>query len=426
MIRPTLTTQNQNTSLPAQVDSFKILSAFRTRLHSLRSNFVQQLPSCLLTAAIVNLMLLVFSLKTWLSIFFFAMTLREVIRAKWELVRQKGLIHYMSADTQALLLHRSVFDVLCDLWFIPRLSIYFKALLMPLVVKIKPEQAMEQLAILPEADRRAVLTKGVVYVLPKRLRKILLPQSFELRNKIQEFFEEENEEEGIKYKPNSDHSNRKTLEPALGELDSQVERESTHCENHKSGDPHLPSVNLIPYIKKEIKRENSKVIISSKMLREMKELPGKMIDQWDNLSTYKLQKVEKNLRKKPSLSKKVTNLPELSDVEPEIKSPKTHSSHSLSPLSMVIGLVNLKKHKLFSRFSRRSLILIFSSSIVIFVLKLGVSSRYRRLTKNLLMTLSFLALVATGSASLLAITMHPSSETKKPILPTKLAKVSEN
>jgi len=419
-------TKEQKHTFSLQVDRFKRFYALKLIASSLKSQLARQLPTCLLTAAMVNLMLLIFSLKTWISILFFLLTLRQFVQMKWELIRKKGLIHYMSPDMQALLLHRSIFDVLCDLWFIPRLSLYFKAFLMPMIIKIKPDQAMDQLAILPEAEKRVVLTKGVVYVLPKRLRKIFLPQSFEIRNKIQEFFEEEDENDAIKTKYKSEDSQRKTIDVGSDKVPSQVDKESTHSENTKPNDSTIPNVNLIPLIKNGIQRENSKVIISSKMLREMKELPGKTIDQWDNLSTYKLQKVEKNLQKKSTYAKKVAAEPELSDNEPETVSQKSQSANSLSPVSIVLGLINLKKHGLFSRFSRRSLVLIFTMSIVIFVLKLGVSNRYRRLTKDIFMTLSFLTLITTGSVSLLAIAMHPTQETRKNLSSTKSIKLNNS
>ena len=123
---------------------------------------------------------------------------------------------------------------------------------MPMIIKIKPDQAMDQLAILPEAEKRVVLTKGVVYVLPKRLRKIFLPQSFEIRNKIQEFFEEEDENDAIKTKYKSEDSQRKTIDVGSDKVPSQVDKESTHSENTKPNDSTIPNVNLIPLIKNGI------------------------------------------------------------------------------------------------------------------------------------------------------------------------------
>ena len=130
-------TKEQKHTFSLQVDRFKRFYALKLIASSLKSQLARQLPTCLLTAAMVNLMLLIFSLKTWISILFFLLTLRQFVQMKWELIRKKGLIHYMSPDMQALLLHRSIFDVLCDLWFIPRLSLYFKAFLMPMIIKIK-------------------------------------------------------------------------------------------------------------------------------------------------------------------------------------------------------------------------------------------------------------------------------------------------
>ncbi len=381
----------------------------------LKSSLMPHMPFCLLSASLINMMLIIFSLQTWFSIAFFLWALRRYLLIKWDGFREKGLIHYMSPKTQSLFLNRSIFDVLCDVWFFPRISLYFKAFFMPLIFKIKPEMAMDQLGILPEPDRKVVLTKGVVYILPRPLKKLMLPRSFDRHNKIQEFFEEEHNDSIIENKLRKDISNQPTINELLNASVHSVHNGSSDHEKEPKVKNYAQGMNLLPKIHKDLKRESSKVIISSRMLKELKGLPGKMTDQWDNLDIYNLKQETRNPGKNSALIENRSAESENSDQEKNSRSHRRNSKEQLSPLNIVMGMIQLRQQKFLNKFSKRSLIFIFIMSILVFGLKLGLSKKYRLITKSFLMNLSYLAVLTTGSVSLLAIVMQSANATKKPV-----------
>lgn len=97
---------------------------------------------------------------------------------------RNGLIQYLPQSMKDLLLERSIFDVLCDLWFIPRISLVVKAVVWPFISKPKPEEAIKTLDILPEDIKEFFVTKGVINMFPKKLSKIMLPNEEYSKYKI--------------------------------------------------------------------------------------------------------------------------------------------------------------------------------------------------------------------------------------------------
>jgi len=46
------------------------------------------------------------------------------------------------------LMKRSIFDLLCDIWFMPKFSLYIRAFLKPFVANIDPENVLHSLHII--------------------------------------------------------------------------------------------------------------------------------------------------------------------------------------------------------------------------------------------------------------------------------------
>ena len=80
-------------------------------------------------------------------------------KTRIDAVLERGLISFLPQKTKKNLLERSIFDVLCDAWFVPRLGLYIKAFAKPFIVKIQPEDAIHQFEDLPESSQRAILQK---------------------------------------------------------------------------------------------------------------------------------------------------------------------------------------------------------------------------------------------------------------------------
>jgi len=127
--------------------------------------------------AILNLAYSIFSIYTLLSFALIVAGIYVYFQINLREIRKKGLITYLPAKHQKTLLQRSLFDVLCDMWFIPRLSSYAKAIATPFFIKIEPSDAIHQFKDLPAETRKAVLTKGVINILPSSLKAALMPQN---------------------------------------------------------------------------------------------------------------------------------------------------------------------------------------------------------------------------------------------------------
>ena len=75
-------------------------------------------------------------------------------------VLENGVIHYLSESQKHTLLQRSLFDILCDIWFIGTISFYARKLVEPMIYHMSPEDARQMVNNLPhQRVRKAVLTK---------------------------------------------------------------------------------------------------------------------------------------------------------------------------------------------------------------------------------------------------------------------------
>lgn len=81
------------------------------------------------------------------------------------------------------MLQRSIFDIMCDLWFIPTITIYISAILKPFLYNISPMEAKKMIDELPhECMRQLIFRKGLVNLLPGTV-------SATLKNNLQEAHE---------------------------------------------------------------------------------------------------------------------------------------------------------------------------------------------------------------------------------------------
>lgn len=107
----------------------------------------------------------------WLSLVLLKTYLKRFISKLIE----KGLIVYLPEHTQRTLRERSLFDLMCDLWFIQSASLV-KVLLKPFFVSVQPDRAVEVLDELNPDMKERMLTKGIINILPKPIKTILSPE----------------------------------------------------------------------------------------------------------------------------------------------------------------------------------------------------------------------------------------------------------
>lgn len=103
-------------------------------LNSLKTRFYQ----AFLSLSIINLLLCIFEVKTLISIIIFVLSFYLYINNKIQCFMDKGLLYYLPYNIKLVLLRRSFFDILCDLWYFSKIKLYLKAIFIPLIIKPSP------------------------------------------------------------------------------------------------------------------------------------------------------------------------------------------------------------------------------------------------------------------------------------------------
>jgi len=82
----------------------------------------------------------------------------------------------LSPGLQNVLLNRSLFDILCDIWFIPMITLYIKALVSPILYDMSPEDAWKMIEndIPHQRASEAILRKGLINLFPTKLKDLLM------------------------------------------------------------------------------------------------------------------------------------------------------------------------------------------------------------------------------------------------------------
>jgi hypothetical protein len=88
-----------------------------------------------------------------------------------------GVINYLPLPLQMFFTEISIFDVLCNLWFVPRITLYIKRLFLPFFVKMTREEAFSLFHELDPEVAMKLDTKGVVNILPEKVAKAILPKN---------------------------------------------------------------------------------------------------------------------------------------------------------------------------------------------------------------------------------------------------------
>lgn len=126
------------------------------------------------TALIFVYLYLQFELASFFAVSLMLIGLNALVKLELKVWKQKGLIHYLPANIANLLTNSSIFDLFKIVWT-PNLFLYLKTFYKPFFLSISPDEAVRSLEDLPENARNVILTKGIVYSLPRCFRNVLLP-----------------------------------------------------------------------------------------------------------------------------------------------------------------------------------------------------------------------------------------------------------
>lgn len=90
------------------------------------------------------------------------------LKLKLNQIKEKGLINCLPGALKSILVERSIFDVLCDIWFIPTITFYVKKMIEPIIYEMTPEEAREMTKEFHPRVQKALLTRGLINLMSKK------------------------------------------------------------------------------------------------------------------------------------------------------------------------------------------------------------------------------------------------------------------
>lgn len=338
---------------------------------------------------LIYLVLCIFSLTTLFTMACLAFSLWGMAKP-WVLeVQKNGVAAYLPESAKNALLNRSLLDILCDLWFIPTLSLYLKTILAPMLSSKNrsPAEAVKYLDELDPDHRKVFITKGLAFLCPKKIKKILLPKDYcefpMIANKSikKEHFLEESDNDStaqeqvlspqrallaIDPAPKSEPENKEELirirstdiseEPVIPRQTSGLRSQPKEpILVSRTSNDQQPSNESI--------RKKSKVLMSSSILRNIQQMPGRLDARWDNMQEYEKRKKLGAIKKSDSTDK-LSILKLVMDLK-SLHFMKKIDSGAVTKVGIGAGALLLIKFMLFKR------VRAWSKNLLILLLYLG-------------------------------------------------------
>ena len=151
-----------------------------TQIKELLYDFIndeQQLKLATLVSYIL-LMITIFGFFGAVCLHLFPLFLYLLIRLKLKPIREQGLIVLLPERAIEKLVRTPIFDILCNIWFVPRASNYIKRFLLPFFMDINRKQAYKMFEEMSPNFAGFIKINGLANLLPIRMQKYVLGQDF--------------------------------------------------------------------------------------------------------------------------------------------------------------------------------------------------------------------------------------------------------
>ena len=76
-------------------------------------------------------------------------------------MKSNGIINYLPDTVRNFLIQRSIFDILMDIWYLPKFIDYLIMFFKPIIYKLSPEQAIRVLEDFDPSVRKLFITKVI-------------------------------------------------------------------------------------------------------------------------------------------------------------------------------------------------------------------------------------------------------------------------
>ncbi|CAD8198310.1 unnamed protein product [Paramecium pentaurelia] len=97
-----------------------------------------------------------------------------LLKIKWIRIKRKGFLNNISDKFRKILLERSLFDILCDIWYFETIKRHLRVFLSPFLIKKSPEEIIESFDDINPQLKEAILRKGTINLFPEPIKKELV------------------------------------------------------------------------------------------------------------------------------------------------------------------------------------------------------------------------------------------------------------
>ncbi|CAD8176877.1 unnamed protein product [Paramecium pentaurelia] len=108
-----------------------------------------------------------------------------MLKIRWIRIKKKGFLNNVSNKLRKILLERSLFDILCDIWYFETIKRHVRVFLSPFLIKKTPEEIIESFEDINPQLKEAILRKGTINLFPEPIKRELVENYIQEEDQLQ-------------------------------------------------------------------------------------------------------------------------------------------------------------------------------------------------------------------------------------------------
>ncbi|CAD8145087.1 unnamed protein product [Paramecium octaurelia] len=146
---------------------------------------IEVLSALLLFSCLTYIWFTFISLKFTIIIALTFFSLLVLFKIRWAKIKRKGFLNNVSNKLRKILLERSLFDILCDIWYFETIKRHVRVFLSPFLIKKSPEEIIESFEDINPQLKEAILRKGTINLFPEPIKRELVENYIQEEDELQ-------------------------------------------------------------------------------------------------------------------------------------------------------------------------------------------------------------------------------------------------
>ncbi|CAD8123063.1 unnamed protein product [Paramecium sonneborni] len=135
---------------------------------------IEMIFALLLLSCLTYIWFTFISLKFTIILILTIISIVVILKIRWIRIKQQGFLNKISVKLRKILLERSLFDILCDIWYFETIKRHVRVFLGPFLIKKTPEEIIESFEDINPNLKEAILRKGTINLFPEPIKKELI------------------------------------------------------------------------------------------------------------------------------------------------------------------------------------------------------------------------------------------------------------